>query len=131
MNGLLASNTIRHLNGNPIRLSLDGLAVARDQHITNFSLEHLGLLQVDTRKDLELLKLENNSIKWTPWSIFGALSITPIIIGLAIFVAILIHRHSPRVEPKQHTSGIPAPRDVTFSIQRSDLVEVIRTVPHH
>lgn len=128
---IMVSNTIRHLNGKPIRLFLDGLTIVKDQHIPNLSLEHLNFLQTETRKDLDLIRLENNSINWTPWTIFGTFSLTPIIIGLAIFLSIFIRRQTMKIEMKPQTHEVPTTKDVTFSFRHANLEEIIRTEPHN
>nr|XP_029713276.1 uncharacterized protein LOC115257610 [Aedes albopictus] len=131
VSSIMVSNIIQHLTGKPIHLSLDGLAITKGKQIFNLSLEHLNLLQTETRRDLEQIRLENNSIQWTPWSIFGTFSFTPTVIGLAIFFSILAHRKAMKIQFTQPSREVPITTDMKVGFQHTNLEDVIRTEPHH
>lgn len=130
VSNFMFSNIIQQLTGKPTHLSLQGVTMTKDRTILNLSLEHLHHLQTETRKDLELIRLENKSLKWIPWSIFGAFSFTPIIIGLAIFLSCFIRRKSMKIELNQQSKEVPNSYETMVNFNPTNLKELIRTEPH-
>lgn len=135
VSNFMVSNKVQQLTGKPIQLSLDGLTITKGQQIFNISLEHLHHLQTETRKDLELIRLENNSFQWTPWSILGTFSLTPIVIGLAILLSIFVRRKTMKIQFNQQPRDVPTTttktREMTFGFQHTSLEDIIRTEPHN
>lgn len=118
VSSIMVSNIIQLLTGKPIHLSLDdGLAITKGKQIFNLSLEHLNLLQTETRRELEQIRLENNS----PWSIFGTFSFTPTIIGLAIFFSILAHSKAMKIQFTQPSREVPITTDMKVGFQHTTL----------
>lgn len=128
ISNIMFRNTIQHLSGNPIRLSLDGVEITKDRKVLNLSLEHLHYLQTETRKDLESIRLENDSLQWTPWSIFGTFTFTPTIIGLAILFCFFARRHAMKIQLNQQVKEIPTNHDTTLDTTPVNLEE-LRTEP--
>ncbi|XP_055630562.1 uncharacterized protein LOC129771171 [Toxorhynchites rutilus septentrionalis] len=120
------SNKVQNLTGNVILLPLNGIALEKGVTILNLSLEHLHKLHIETRRDLETIRLEANSLQWPHWSIFGGLSITPVIIGV-IFLAYYLHTRKRNIiiqaeKPKSSCIDTNRLRDIS-------LKDIIRTEP--
>lgn len=98
------------LPGNPIQLPLDGIEVKKHQEVLNISLEHLHKLHLDTRKELEIIRLSAKSISWPHWTLIGGISFSPLIIGsiiLSCFRAktIKVKFNNPRKTGNSTTTG--------------------------
>ncbi|XP_055630619.1 uncharacterized protein LOC129771218 [Toxorhynchites rutilus septentrionalis] len=93
VNNVLYTSRVQTLPGNPVQLHLDGVEIKMQQEILNISVEHLHKLQLETRKELELLRLNNTSLHFPHWSIFGGMAISPFIIGSLPFLCFLIYRN--------------------------------------
>lgn len=133
INNVLYSSRIKSLPGNPIQLPLDGTEVRKHHEILNISLEHLHNLHVETRKELDVIRLSAESIQWPAWPILGgAISLPCMIIGFAILLKCFSHR-SATVNIQQVPNTIQTqepPRDTQPSIRRLTIQEVIRMEPH-
>ncbi|XP_053698942.1 uncharacterized protein LOC128745900 [Sabethes cyaneus] len=95
INDVLYTSRVKTLPGNPIQLHLDGVEIKKQQDILNISVEHLHKLQTETRKDLDLIRLKNNSwhfLNWSIWSIIGGM-ISPLIICTLLLLSFLIYRN--------------------------------------
>ena len=75
----------RKLSTDPIQLPLDGITIQEQYTIVNLSLESLHNMHLETRKELDLIRLENNSVQFPHWHIFGGMVSLPIIIGIILF----------------------------------------------
>ncbi|XP_058816748.1 uncharacterized protein LOC131680031 [Topomyia yanbarensis] len=111
INNVLYSSRVKTLPGNPIQLPLDGIDVNMHQEILNISLDHLHKLHLETRKELDVIRLSTNSIKWPTLSIFGGIMSLPSLIA------------------RTTTVEDPVP-DIQPNIRRLTIREVIRTEPH-
>lgn len=85
-------------------------------------MEHLHKLQIETRKDLDVLRLTNNSLQFPHWLIFGGITILPIIIGIAIFLSIFSHRTT---NIKLRTIKSEIVQDATNQLSKTEPKEVI------
>lgn len=93
INHVLYTSKIQTLPGNPVKLHLDGVEIKKQQEILNLSMEHLHKLQLETRRELELLRLNNTSLHFPHWSIIGGMAISPFIIGFLLLLSFLIYRN--------------------------------------
>lgn len=122
INNISYTSKTRNITGKPLHLPLDGISITKNGDVLNLNLEHLHKLQVETRKELETLRLENNSLHFPHWSIFGGITILPIIIGIAILFSIFSHRTTKI----QLQNNIPEPTpEVRVYHGNSDSKEVI------
>lgn len=92
INNASYTDRTQNITGKPIHLPLDGISITKNGDVLNLNLEHLHKLQIETRKDLDILRLTNNSLQFPHWSIFGGLTILPVIIGIVILFSIFSHR---------------------------------------
>ncbi|XP_055619049.1 uncharacterized protein LOC129764211 [Toxorhynchites rutilus septentrionalis] len=133
INNVLYSKRVKSLPGNPIQLPLDGIEVKKHQEILNISLEHLHNLHMETRKELDVIRLSTDSIQWPAWSIIGgAVSLPCMITGIAILFKFLSHRRATvniQTIPNTIPSHVP-PIDTQPNIRRLTIQEVIRMEPH-
>lgn len=84
INNITYHKRTQNLPGNPIKLPLDGIEVKKHREVLNISLEHLHQLHLDTRKELEVIRLSASSITWPHWTLIGGISFSPLIIGTII-----------------------------------------------
>lgn len=129
INNVLYSSTTQTLPGNVIQLPLDGLNIKKHREILNISLDHLHKLHLETRKELEFIRLSSGSISWPHWSVLGGISSTPLIICLVVLCYLMIRRRA-----KYQTPSIildqESLREVQPTIRRLTIREVVRTEPH-
>ncbi|XP_058828545.1 uncharacterized protein LOC131688355 [Topomyia yanbarensis] len=132
INNVLYSSRVKTLPGNPIQLPLDGIDVNMHQEILNISLDHLHKLHLETRKELDVIRLSTNSIKWPTLSIFGGIMSLPSLIGIAFLLRFLIHRSATiNIQPAARITTVEDPvPDIQPNIRRLTIREVIRTEPH-
>lgn len=127
------SSKIRKIAGSPIQLPLDGIAVQMQFSIANLSLEHLHNLHLETRKEMEYIRLNNTSIKWPAWSILGGIISLPCLItGTAILLKILLRRSTTvKIQQTPNTTPIQEPmKDIQPNLRSLTIRDVIRTEPH-
>lgn len=89
-------NQIQNITGGLFHLPLYGVPIDQRQEVVNLSLEHLHNLHLQTRNEMEFIRLKNKSLQWPRWSIFGGLTATPFIIGIVLFL-VFSFRRNPRV----------------------------------
>ncbi|XP_055529040.1 uncharacterized protein LOC129721024 [Wyeomyia smithii] len=68
------SSNIHNLEESPLQIPLEGISVEQGHLIVNLSLEHLHELHLETRKELENIKLQTNSFHWPKLTIFGGIT---------------------------------------------------------
>ncbi|XP_058448226.1 uncharacterized protein LOC131428341 [Malaya genurostris] len=132
INNASYNSRMKTLPGNPIQLPLDGIAVKMHQEILNISLDHLHKLHLETRKELDVIRLSTNSIKWPTLSLFGGIMSLPSLIGIAFLLRFLIHRSSTiNIQQAAPTTTVEDPvPDIQPNIRHLTIREVIRTEPH-
>lgn len=114
------SNSVQNITGNAIFLPLNGVSVGKGNPKVDLSLEHLHNLHLETRKKLEAVRLNNSSIQWPQWSLFGGLAIPYIIIAIVVICKFLTNR-STTIEVKHPEVS---PRFKAIAIQ-----DILRTEP--
>ncbi|XP_062540346.1 uncharacterized protein LOC134208377 [Armigeres subalbatus] len=60
----------QNLPGNPMRLPLDGIEVSKHREVLNISLKHLHKLHMETREELDIIRLSAKSLSWPHWTLF-------------------------------------------------------------
>lgn len=129
------SSTTENLVGDPINLQLDGVTIERQNYLLNLSLEHLHDLHIETRKELDYIKLENNSLSLYKWLIYGTLVLISIFVMVVVILYLCLRFHSrSRIkiqledrQPREEKSS-PNTRKTFHSISVRDL---FRTEPQH
>ncbi|XP_058811110.1 uncharacterized protein LOC131676002 [Topomyia yanbarensis] len=125
INNVLYSSRVKTLPGNPIQLPLDGIDVNMHQEILNISLDHLHKLHLETRKELDVIRLSTNSIKWPTLSIFGGIMSLLSLIGIAFLLRFLIHRSATiNIQPATRTTTVEDPRSDSYgtsSLRKDEL----------
>lgn len=133
INNITYSNRVQNIGGYPIQLPLDGIIIQKQFTIANLSLEHLHHLHLETRKEMEYIRLNNTSLEWPTWSMLGGIFAFPCIItGTVFLLKIFLHR-SATVKIKQISSNPPAEeplKDIQPIIKPLTFREMIRTEPH-
>lgn len=133
INSTMYTSKVKILPGNPIPVHLNGVKIKKHQDILNISLEHLHKLHMETRKELDTIRLSTNSIQWPTWSILGgAFSLHCIIIGMAILLKCFSHRSATvNIQQIPKTTPTHEPlKDIQPHIRQLTIQEVIRTEPH-
>lgn len=134
------TSKIRNITGTPLHLPLDGISITKNGDVLNLSMEHLHELQMEARKDLDYLRLNNNSLHFPHWSIFGGITILPIIIGIAILFSIFSHRSTtvklqtviPEVKPDvKENHGNPESVKVIDNFKKLTIADVMPLELHH
>lgn len=129
----------RNIIGKPIHLPLDGIPISKHGDILNLSMEHLHKLQIEARKDLDLLRLNSNSLRFPHWSIFGGITIIPIVIGLAILsifshrtTKVKLHTTIPETIPnvKDHHGKTEA-KEITHNFKKLTIADIMPLEVHH
>lgn len=135
INNVSYTSKPKNITGQPINLSLDGITITKNGDVLNLSMEHLHKLQAETRKDLDLLRLTNNSLHFPHWSLFGGITLLPIIIGFVILFSIFSHRITnikletiPSIND-HHT--IPEPRKNIENFKTFSLTDTMPLEVHH
>lgn len=125
------SNIIRNMAGNLIQLPLDGLNIQKQFTIANLSLEHLHNLHLEMRKEMDYIRLNNTSIEWPSWPLFGGIFSLPFtIIGFAILLKIFSHRQATvRIQTSKATTNQEPVVELQPRIRSLTLMDVIRTEP--
>lgn len=132
-------NINQNITGKPIHLPIHGIPIEKQRTVVNLSLHHLHNLHLEARKEMEEIRLNTTSIQWPHWTLFGGLSITPIIIS-AVFLTFIFRSRRSQVkiqmdQPKQ----IPVKIETDQPKQTSDekrtfeilpLSEIVRMEPH-
>lgn len=135
INNVSYTNKPRNITGNPIHLPLDGITITKNGDILNLSMEHLHKLQTETRKDLDLLRLTSNSFHFPHWSLFGGLTILPIIIGFVILFSIFSHRvTNVKLETIPHINdhhANPEPSKNTENFKPFSVADTMPLEVHH
>lgn len=86
------------LAGERLAIPLDGIQIKVKETIVNLSMKHLHEIHLESRKEIESLKLEANSMTWH-WSLLGGVAISPYVIFPALFLSFLFLRRKPQVSP--------------------------------
>ncbi|XP_058064653.1 uncharacterized protein LOC131214288 [Anopheles bellator] len=134
VNKTLMSDEVQHLPANPIHLQLDGITVNKKKELLNISIDYLHQFHLETRKELDLIHLENNSVKWPHVSIFGGITAIPVIITIVIVfvichqrrIAIAIHAEP---EPPRQTTVQEAATLMTSTPREQTLRNILRVEP--
>lgn len=92
INDTIYSTQTKNLGGKPIHIMLDGIRITKQNDILNLSMQHLHNLHLETRKELQLIKLNSRSLTWPHWTFTGSLSLPIIIIGLVFSFKFLLRR---------------------------------------
>lgn len=129
----------RNITGKPLHLPLDGISITKNGDILNLSMEHLHELQMETRKDLEYLQLDNNSLHFPHWSIFGGITVLPIIIGIAILCSILFNRSTkiklqtniPKPTPDIKDRGKTETKNNIDNFRKLTIADIMPLEDHH
>lgn len=127
INDKVHSSHIIDLTGDPIHLPLDGVTIEKQSEIANLSLEHLHNLHLETRKDLNLIRLTSNSLHW---KLIGGFSL-PLFIGIICSLVIIFRRNARvkiQIGKPQDTSSIAHTNNFTF--RNLTHADVIRMEPH-
>ncbi|XP_050099576.1 uncharacterized protein LOC126579902 [Anopheles aquasalis] len=103
VNKSIISNGVQHLPVKPIPLQLDGIVIKQNKGLLNVSLDYLHQAHLETRKELDMIHLQNNSIQWPHLTIFGGIAVMPMII--VIIVALVIW-HRRRIAITMHTATV-------------------------
>ena len=114
------SNSVQNITGNAIFLPLNGVSVGKGNPKIDLSLEHLHNLHLETRKELEAVRLNNSSIQWPQWSLFGGLTIPYIIIAIVVICKFLTNR-TTTIEVKQP--------EVSQRFKAIAIKDILRTEP--
>nr|XP_029715528.1 uncharacterized protein LOC109422627 [Aedes albopictus] len=112
-------------NCEPIHLPMYGIPIEKQRIVVNLSLHHLHNLHLEARKEMEQIRLNATSIQWPHWTIFGGLSVSPLIICAVFFLSIFCHRRS-QVELNQQKQT----PDEAKTFQILPLSEIVRMEPH-
>lgn len=119
------SNKLTHLRGSQIQLHIDGVVVQKAKSMVKLSLDHLHNLHLETRKELDFIRLKTESIQFPHWTFIGGLTTIYFVIGLAIFLSFFFRRKSVakvhEVKSKEE-EATTSTQDLPF--------EDIRTEPH-
>lgn len=126
INNQTFSNYNQNITGEPIHLPLYGIPIEKQRTVVNLSLHHLHNLHLETRKEMEQIRLNATSIGWPHWTIFGGLSFTPIVISV-LFLFICRNRRTEVDIQMNQPKQIP---DEPLRFQILPLSEVVRTEPH-
>ena len=115
INNVLHSVEVTNLPGSPLQLSLNGISVEKHKEIVNISLEHLHNLHLETRKELDYLRLSTGSLSWPHWTILGGIATSPFLVCIVVSLTLYIRRkpnikvqinptqnQSPQIVRKQH-----------------------------
>ncbi|XP_055630115.1 uncharacterized protein LOC129770936 [Toxorhynchites rutilus septentrionalis] len=127
VNNQTFSNYNRNITGEPIHLPMYGIPIEKQRIVVNLSLHHLHNLHLETRKEMEEIRLNATSIQWPHWTIFGGLSFTPIVISIIFFLFISRHRRSEVKIQMNHQKQAP---DEAKRFQILPLSEILRMEPH-
>lgn len=119
-------NQIQNTTGEPVHLPLFGIPIEKQRTVVNLSLEHLHNLHLETRKEMKAIRLNATSIQWPHWTVFGGLSVTPIIICAAFFLFLCLRGSKVKVHITQKKR---TPKDET-TVGSIPIEETIRTEPH-
>lgn len=134
INGIPYTSQTRNIAGKPIYLPLDGITISKNGDVLNLSMEHLHKLQSETRKELDLLRLETNSLHFPHWPLFGGIAILPIIIGIAIFFSIFFHRTTKiklqTVPSNKEHHGAQEPRQSVENFKTFSIVDTMNQEVH-
>lgn len=120
INNSTFSNQIQNTTGEPVHLPLFGIPIEKQRTVVNLSLEHLHNLHLETRKEMKAIRLNATSLQWPHWTVFGGLSVTPIIICAVFFLFLCLRGYKVKVRITQQEL---TPKDETT-------METIRTEPH-
>lgn len=125
INNQTFSNYNQNITGEPIHLPMYGIPIEKQRIVVNLSLHHLHNLHLEARKEMEQIRLNATSIQWPHWTIFGGLSVSPLIICAVFFLSIFCHRRS-QVELNQQKQT----PDEAKTFQILPLSEIVRMEPH-
>ncbi|XP_055608069.1 uncharacterized protein LOC129755545 [Uranotaenia lowii] len=117
INNIVYTSKTQNITGKPLYLPLDGISITKNGEILNLSLSHLHKLQKETRNELDLLRLENNSLSFPHWSIIGGIAVLPTLIGIAILFSFFFHRTT---NIKLHTTSPETTPDVGNQVWKTE-----------
>lgn len=120
------SNQVHNLTGRPIHLPLYGIPIEERHAVVNLSLQHLQDMHVETRKEMEKIRLDATSMQWPHWSIFGGITVYPIVIGIVMFLGFFFHR---RAKLDIQVNQQPKASEEITGFRDLSLTEIIRTEP--
>lgn len=125
------SSSIQNLEESPLQIPLEGISVEQKHFIINLSLEHLHALHIETRKDLETIKLQTHSLHWPKFTIFGGIAFPLTIITIAIVYNIISNRSAKiRIQHEDSVKDVSTILDAQ-PIRRLTIADVISLEPHH
>ena len=124
-------SSIQHFEDSPLQIPLEGISVKNENLIINLSLEHLHELHLDTRKELDYIKLHTNSLQWPTITIFGGIAFPLTVIGIAIIFNLLSRRSAKlRIQHENPSKDVPMIMDAR-PIKTLTIADVISLEPYH
>lgn len=125
------SSIVQNLEVAPLQIPLEGVSIEEKHLITNLSLEHLHELHLETRKDLESIKLQTNSLQWPKFTIFGGIAFPLTVISIAILLYFIPNR-STKVKI-QHADSLKEVQTISDAkpFRKLTIADVISLEPHH
>lgn len=125
------SSSIKNLEESPLQIPLDGVTVDNQHLIINLSLEHLHELHLETRKDLDYIKLQTNSLHWPKLTIFGGIAFPLTIISIAIVFNFIFNRSTKiEIQHEEPAKDVPIILDAT-PLRTLTFADVISMEPNH